>query len=366
MGILVALIVIGIIIFFHEFGHYIFAKLAGCGVPQFSIGWGPKLFSFKIRETRYSINLFSIIGGYVRLLGGDEGGEEITNEDELRDAETYKLKKLDELSAFRKFSIFIGGVLVQVLLCILIFSIIILCIGKPVQRVIIGDVLLGSPASNAGIKVGDVLLSIGGEDITSYRKMLSIVSMNAGNELKFVLRRDGAVMELPITPIYSKNEKRPIIGVSIGEIAEYTKENMGPQDYLFGGIRLTVDITKRTIEGIWQLITKKVSIKMVKGPIGIVEITSEIAKTGFMNLVILFTVMNINIAILNALPFPALDGGHVIMLFIEKLFNIKIKYEIKKGINIAGFVLLICLMLYISYNDVMNLIDKYITHKNLG
>jgi len=366
MGIIIALVVIGIIIFFHEFGHYIFAKLAGCGVPQFSIGWGPKLFSFKRRETRYSFNLLSIIGGYVKLLGGDEGEEEVVTEEERQDAQIYKLKRLDELSGLRKFSIYVGGVFVQVLLCMIIFSIIVLCIGKPVPRVVIGGIILGSPASNAGMEIGDVLLNIDGKDITSYRKMLSIVSTSAGKNLKFLVRRDGSMTEMVIVPMYNKNENRAIIGVSLGEFSEYTKEGIGLTDYLFGGAVLTFDIAKRTIEGIWQLVTKKVSIKAVKGPIGIVDLTNEIVKTGILNLILYFAVINVNIAILNALPFPALDGGHILMLFIEKLFNIKIKYKIKKWINIAGFVLLICFMLYITYNDVMALIDKYITRKNLG
>jgi regulator of sigma E protease len=357
LGIIAAIILICIIIFIHEFGHYIAGKLSGCSVSQFSIGWGPNLFSFKRKETEYKISWLPLIGGYVRLPGMEGEGGQLT-EQEQKDLKKYNLKTFRNLKTWQKFLIFVGGAALQIIFCILILTFLISIMGKPVSQVIIADVSEDSPAQIADIRKFDRIIEADGKRIDSAKKLIEMTADRADKKITLLIKREGEFKQIELAPEYSKELNRAVIGVQIAEAIDYEKENMNWSDYVFGGVIFTGRLTAIIIQAVWFLLTRQISLRALSGPVEIVALTGEVVKTGFLQSLLFLAVININLAILNLLPFPALDGGHVLLLSIEKVFRIKIKPRIKEILNTIGFILLIFLILYITFYDITGRIAK--------
>ncbi len=367
MQILLLLIVIGIVVFFHELGHYLFAKRSKCGVEEFAIGFGPKLLSFTYKETRYRINLLPI-GGYVKLLGEME--EDIVPKIESKERDNYllkikkyNLKKFSDLSVRKRISILSGGVLAQLLFTILIFYGITIFVGFHNSRVVINKVLSDSPAELANMQSGDVIVSIDKKAIRTDCKIISIVGESANRELDFLVKRNEEQILLEIIPKYNPEEGKTLIGVGLHTEMYYSKEGKNFFDFLTSGVVLTARLTRQVLAGFYKLITLQISPRYLTGPIGIVAIGSRIAGTGMLNLIIFIAIININLVIINAFPFPALDGGHILILSVEKLFRRKIKPNVKNIINTLGFALLIMLILYVSYHDIIRLRGNFFSNE---
>ncbi len=357
MGLLVAIIIIGFVIFIHELGHFLFAKLWTVSVLQFAIGWGPKIISAKRRETEYRLNLFPLIGGYVKLLGEEE---EAIEEKELNESKKWNLKRLDEIKPLKRALVFAGGVLFQIAICVLILSLVILFVGKPNPVVLVANVMENSPALVSGLKSGDIILEADQKKAVSSKAIVDFISRNPDKEIALLIKREDSLLTIKVTPRLNVKENRAQIGVGIAETTVFSKEGMKFYEYIFGGAILTFKIGLKVIEGIFSLVLRKVSLKALIGPIGIVDLTGEVAKTGFLYTLLFFAIININLAIINAFPIPACDGSHLLILAIESIFRVKIKPAIKKAINTAGFAVIILLLFYVSYNDLMNLQNKYL------
>jgi regulator of sigma E protease len=357
MGIILAVIIIGIIILIHEFGHYIVGKLSGCSVSRFSIGWGPKIFSFKKRETNYQISWLPFIGGYVRLPGMEGESTQLTQEEQA-DIEKYDLKTFEDLRTWQKFSIFLGGIIIQIVVCILLLTLVISILGKPVDKVLVADVESSSPAQEAGLQKMDIIIKADGKKIKSARQFVDLTKEKSGGQLELIIKRENQLEEIKVKPKYSQKHERAIIGIKIAQIIDYEKKNMAFSDYTLGGFFYTGRLSKMIIYHIWQLITKQINLKLVMGPVGIVSITKEVVQTGFIHTLLFFALININLAVINLIPFPALDGGHVLLLSIEKIFRIEISAKTKEIITMLGFLLLIALMIYVTFNDIVRLMQS--------
>ncbi len=357
MGLIVAIIIVGFIIFIHEFGHFIFAKLWRVSVLQFALGWGPKIFSVVKKETEYRLNLFPLIGGYVKLLGEEEGAD---NKEETDRARRFNLKRLDEIEPRKRALVFGGGILFQVLTCILVLSLVIVFAGKPTPVVLVANVMEGSPAFDSGIRSGDFILKASDKKVSSSKALVEYISEKAGEEIPLLIKRKNEVIETSVIPRLNLKEQKAQIGVGITETTVFSKEGMKPYDHVFGGAMLTLKIGFKVLEGIWSLILRRVSPRALIGPIGIVDLTGEVARTGFLYTVLFFALININLAIINALPIPACDGAHLLILFVERIFRVRIKPRIKRVINTAGFAAILLLLFYVSFNDIMNLRGKYL------
>jgi regulator of sigma E protease len=357
MGLIVAIAIVGFIIFIHEFGHFIFAKLWRVSVLQFAIGWGPKIFSVVKKETEYRLNLFPLIGGYVKLLGEEEGADDKEETDKAR---CLNLKRLDEIEPRKKALVFGGGILFQILTCVLILSLVVAFVGKPTPAVLVANVMEGSPAFNSGIKSGDLILKASDKKVSSSKALVEFISEKADEEIALIIKRKDEIIETSVIPRLNPREKKAQIGVGIAETTVFSKEGMKPHDYIFGGVILTLKISFKILEGIWSLLSRRISLRALIGPIGIVDLTGEVAKAGFLYTVLFFALININLAIINALPIPACDGAHLLILFVESIFRVRIKPRIKRIINTAGFAAILLLLFYVSFNDIMNLHSKYL------
>ncbi len=352
VGFLIAVFVIGVIIFIHELGHFFFAKLAGCAVSQFSLGFGPRMFGFKRKETDYRVSWLPILGGYIKLMGmRDETGD--ATEEEIADARKYGLKSYEEISTWRKLSILVGGVFTQCLVCVLVLTLVIIFMGRPINSVMIVEPLAGSPAFKAGLQEGDKILSIDNNNIISIRQMIELVSANKGEPMRVIVNRSGQEFVLEMTPEFNSKQNRVMIGVSLQDAPGFSREGMGIIDYLTGGLVWTYNMTVMMVQMIWMLITGQVSLENLMGPVGMIRVTAAVARTGFLNLIQLFAMINMNLALINLLPIPAVDGGHVLMLLGEKIARRRIPDKAKNVINYAGIGFLLILMFLITFGDIL-------------
>ena len=360
LGIIATVIVIGFIILIHEFGHYIVGKLSGAAVSKFSIGWGPKIISFKRKETRYQISWIPLIGGYVRLPGMEGESAELTDE-EAADIKKYNLKTFEEMRTWQKFLAFLGGVGMQLIVCLVILTLLVGFMGKPTQSVFIASVNETSPAQAAGIKQGDVILKVEDKKISSVEELQEHIGERGGRKTTLSLRRQEGLEEIDVVPEYNDDYGRAVIGVGIGQglnFIDLSKDNMRWYDYISGGAVLMWQFLVMILKILWLLITGQLSLKMAGGPLAIAIETKNALDTGFLYSVYFFVLINLNLAVINAMPFPALDGGHVLFLGIEKIFRLKIKPKAKEIINYIGFALIIILMLTVTYNDIMRYFFK--------
>lgn len=347
MNLIYFILILGITVLIHETGHFIFAKKAGVYVYEFSIGMGPRLFKFKRQndETEYSIRLLPI-GGYVQLAGEDVEGD-------LKQ-KIPKGRSLQEKSALQNFLIMSAGVLFNFILAIILLFIVGLFNGYVNPKPIIGDVTLNSPAYKAGLKSGDKIISVNGHGTNNTDKLMLELSINNSEQIEFKIDRDGNLITTTVNAEKVTDESGAVsykCGFAINQ--DVSKGVIPAIKYSFTKF---FSLFEQMIFIIIYLITGNLSISNLSGPVGIYVLVGETAKTGFINLIYLMGYISLNVGFINFLPFPAFDGGRVFLLLIEKIRGKKNNPKIENTINSIGFIFLILLMIFITINDITNLI----------
>lgn len=329
---LAAVFVFGLLITSHELGHFMAAKLSGITVEEFAIGMGPKLISFKKGRTLYSLRLLPV-GGYNKLLGEQEATDDPT--------------AFSNKGPWKRLFVIISGAAMNFIIAIIIYSLVSFNLG--VAKPIVGGLQPGYPAAASGLMVNDKLVAVNGENIKSWQDFTEKVSSNTGKSMTLKVERNNADIDINITPVFDKAQKRYMIGISSklekGNLPESVKD----------GIYGTGDAVKQILPFLGKLIRGKVSSNDVGGPVAIVKMSGQVAIQGIWYLLSFTAFLSVNLGIMNLIPFPALDGGWVILLLIEGITGKKIN-ENKLGIiNLVGFSLLIGLMLIVTFNDVIHL-----------
>jgi len=351
-GFIYAIIALSILIIVHEFGHFITARLVNVKVITFSLGFGKKLFSWRRGETEYAVSAMPL-GGYVKLLG--ESPEEEVPEEEKERSFTNK-------TPFQRFLIVFAGPFFNLIFALLIiyFSLIINGYGTLPAR--IEKVMEGYPAYAAGVKDGDTILEINGTKIDDWHDLTREVAFADKTPMKFLLQRGTGTYETTITPVEVEEKtelgnmtKRKKIGVEGPREIIWKKEN--PFTAFPKSIEVTYMMTQNMIRGIYHMIIGNISTKEIGGPIAILQLTGKQAKNGIWSLVTFVAFISINLGILNLLPIPVLDGGHILFNFIEIITRRKVS---ERTIGIAqkiGLSLLCMLMAFAFYNDIHRLVE---------
>ena len=433
MTVIYAILLLGILIFVHELGHFLFAKLLGVKVLKFSLGFGPKLVGKTFGETEYCISAFPL-GGYVKMVG-EEPGEELP--------QSEKERAFSSQPVWKRFSIVFFGPIFNLIFAAFVFILIFMAgvpvlypdvgnisqkspaekaglktgdriteinghgitrwdevenfvgdsngtplrlkvqrdgrtigvevsperravkvweIGiSPLMYPVVGGVLKGSPAAQAGLKKGDRIYSIQGNAINTWQDMTGVIRGSPGKPLKFTIKRDGVLIERTITP--EKNtvnvpgggaEEVGLIGITPVENSFIKK--FGPSSALSLGIRKTWEICALTVESIVKLIQKVIPAKTIGGPIMIVEMAGQTASRGAIDFFTFMAVISINLGVLNLLPIPVLDGGHLMFLCIEAARRRPVSERVIMFSQKVGLALLISLMAFAFYNDILKLI----------
>jgi len=350
LNLLYFIIVLSILIFAHELGHFLVARLAGVKVITFSLGFGKKLLSFKKGETEYAVSAVPL-GGYVKMLG--ESAEDVVTEEEASRSYSNKPPLVRILIAF-------SGPFFNILLALAVFFAIFLTgYPTPSTRTEIGQVMTGEPAYDAGLKPGDVITRINGRGINKWSELQKIVSSSDFHPLKFEIDRQGRLIVVWITP--KLHDEKNVFGETVGKmmIVGVAPANEIKRESVTGAASKAVvdtyNLTELTIVGIGKLIKGSISAKNVGGPLLIFQQAGERAKAGKSSFLFFLALISINLGIVNLLPVPVLDGGHIFFSAIELVVRRKIPV---KAIDVAqkvGVGILVCIMVLATFNDVMRL-----------
>ncbi len=346
---LATIFVLGLLVFVHELGHFLAAKRAGVRVERFSLGFPPKMFGWKIGETEYMISWLPL-GGYVKLAG-----------ESLEEEESKQPYSLQVKPAWVKAIIFAAGPLMNFITALVLLWGVFFVSGDveiDKSRIVIGNVAPGSPAEKAGIKPGDVVFSLNGERIARFDSLAEKIYALPGQPvaLAWVSGSDTLRKTLVTMKEESYNEKGEKI--FIGRIGIQQAFSRKPVGFLVAGERAgitTIAFTGQVVRFVRGLFTREFSLKSVGGPVFISKIAGQEASRGFSSLLFFTALLSVNLALLNLLPIPALDGGHLLFLVIEGVIRRPISIKARAIVTQIGFGLLLLLIVFVTYNDVMRL-----------
>lgn len=358
--IILFLVIFGLVVVSHEFGHFLIGRRSGIRVLEFSVGMGPTLFSFEKGGTKYSLKLLPLGGAC--MFDGEDGNlqeNEKIPEDTGEGAEFLKEGcAFTEAGVWKRIATVFAGPFFNFLLAFVFALIIVAFTG--VDRPVVQGFMEDSPAQTAGLQEGDLITKIGHERIHVYREVSLISALNEGESLKICFERDGERMETVVTPMYDEAAGRYYIGLM--GAGEYMKCN--PLQVFQYSIYEVEYWVKATYKSLGMLLTGQASKDDVSGPIGMAQFVGdtyeEVKPYGVSS--VIFTMMNIvillsvNLGILNLLPLPALDGGRLVFMLIEVVRGKPIPPEKEGMIHFAGFVAFMILMIFVMYNDIMKLV----------
>ncbi|MCL5024442.1 MAG: RIP metalloprotease RseP [Nitrospirae bacterium] len=350
MTFIYALVLLGILIFVHELGHFLFAKLANVKVLKFSLGFGPKVLGRKFGETEYQISAVPL-GGYVKMLG-EESGDEITDEDRLR---AYNFQPV-----WKRVLIVLAGPVFNILSAAVIFIMIFMS-GVPALLPEVGEVVPGSPAASAGLTKGDNIVEVNGVPIRRWDEMTEIIHKNPGVKIDAKVKRDGRILDVSLTPerkdvpdIFGEKKEVGLIGIKPSGGTFTEKES--PVGALRLGVERTWDISVLTIVSIVKLIQRVIPAETIGGPILIFQMAGQQASYGAVSFFSFLAIISINLGVLNLLPIPMLDGGHIMFLSIEAVRRKPLSEKVIMIAQRTGLAIIITLMVFAFYNDIMRLI----------
>jgi len=351
ISLIIFLLILGIVIISHEFGHFIVAKKLGVKVEKFSFGFGRILWKKKKGDTEYCLSAIPL-GGFVKL-AGDSIQEYKGKPDE------YFSRPPIQRAAIIFFGPMINYILGFICLWVIFFS------GYPTLTSKVGGLLDDFGAKSAGIKVGDKIVSIEGAKVSYWDDLQKQVQENKDRAyLMVTVSREDKLYDYKVE-IKTKQlddslgQKRSFGLIGIMPADDIVNVRHGPIKSLYLGFRKTVDMTVITYKALWFLVTGKLSMReSMTGPLGIFMITSKAAKLGITALLHLLAVLNISLAIFNLLPFPVLDGGHLLLLGIEKIRGKGISVKTEQVINQIGISILLFLAVVVTYNDLMRIFGK--------
>lgn len=351
------IIVLGLLIFVHELGHFLFAKLFKVRVLKFSLGFGPKVFGRTYGETEYLISAFPL-GGYVKMFGENPDEQDVSMEDQ-RGSFAHKF-------VWQRFFIVLAGPVFNLLFALVLFCGLFIAIGVPNSQdtTTIGQVNEKSPAAEAGLMAQDTIEQINGRPVTQWLDVLNSVKDSGGQPLTIQVRRGSEQLSLVVTPAIDgvKNvfgeevEKRYMIGVVKAEALVY--ERVGVIKAIEAAFAQTWMYISLTVMGFVKLVQRVVPMSELGGPILIAQLAGQQMAAGWVHLVFFMGLLSVNLGILNLLPVPVLDGGHLMFLGVEAIRHKPLSERVQIIAQQIGMALLGSLMLFVFYNDLVRIFTR--------
>lgn len=365
--IVVFLLILSVLVMLHELGHFLMAKRAGIGVEEFGFGLPPRIWGKKIRGTIYSINWLPF-GGFVRLTGEDADDEKIAAKN------SYAVKTLKQ-----RMLVVVAGVFMNFALAVLIFYVVVAVLGFRVslplliehdfkfvnetKQVLVDGVNSDSVAQKAGIKVGDSIISAAGQKIDTVESLQDVIRANEGKSIDLTLENpaNNTRRNVFVMPEFNSELGRGAIGVGLGELVVLNYDT--PLQKLLSGFIHSYNTVDYSVKVFGQLIGYSLKARDItpvregiSGPVGIAQITSQAVAMGPISVLQLAGLLSLNLAVVNVLPIPALDGGRFFFLLIEAVTRRKVYPKIEKWAHTIGFAVLIGLIVLVTYNDVLKLL----------
>ena len=338
------ILILGLIVLVHEFGHFFFSKLFGIYVYEFAIGMGPKIFSKKKGETEYSIRAIPI-GGFCSLAGEDNEADD--------ESKIPKDRRLNAKPVWQRFLVMFFGAGNNFILALLILFIIGLGWGAVSNDAIVSDLVKDGPAETAGIEVGDKILKINGHKIKSNDDVSIYIQIESKDKpITFTVDRNGKETNIDVTPAKEEVDGNTIYRVGIMSSGKVEHGILASVKYAFTKIGSLYRQMIITLKG---LFTGGLSVKQLSGPVGIYNVVGTQREAGIQNILYLIALLSVNVGFINLIPFPAFDGGRILFLIIEKIKGSPVSPELENKIHTIGFMLLLLLMIYITFNDILKL-----------
>ena len=345
MTLIYFILILGATIFVHEFGHFLFAKLANIYVYEFSIGMGKKIFSFKSKkgETEYNIRLIPL-GGFVRLAGEDVSDGDTISKDRL----------LGNKGFWQRFFTMFAGAGFNFLFAFIVLFMTALIWGSTSNKPILGNVPNDYPAYQAGLREGDKIIYVNDKKIKTWDDVTWELSLNNGKSMEFVVTdQNNKEKKVTVKPLEEKDENGKITykyGVGLK-----TVKLTGIANSFNYAVVKSGSLFKMMFRTLESLFTGGVSVNDLSGTVGIYSIVDSQAKAGIASLLYLVAFLSINVGVINLIPFPAFDGGRILFLFIEKIKGSPVDPKVENMIHNIGFFLLLGLMIYVTFNDIIKL-----------
>ena len=359
-------VVLGILVFVHELGHFAVARMCGVKVDVFSIGFGKELWGRRDRQGTYWKIAAVPLGGYCQFLGDDDASS-------AGDGKASELSEEEKKFTFqyqspaKKLVIALAGPMSNYLFAILIFAGIFFFLGKINFPPVVGEVFENSAAAKAGIVANDRILTINGNKIDSFDDIRKEVDLTVGNEVVVELLRDGREIRLqfPLTEMEvpeanGEMTKRPMLVVKSVNVIELDHEKLSLPQSLKEAFLEAWNVTEATLRGVGQMVTGKRSGEEIGGIIRIAEMSGDISKQyGILDLVVFMALLSINLGLINLFPIPVLDGGHIVIYLAEIAVGKEINTQIKDALFKVGFSLIIALMIFATWNDFVRLFHRW-------
>ena len=350
--ILAFLVALGLLVFVHEFGHFAVAKRVGVKVQRFSIGFGPVLFAWRRGETEYAVSAMPL-GGYVKMLGEED--EEEAREDPERAFSTQRLPK--------RTAIVFAGPAMNFVFAFLVYAILFQAVGAevPSSEPRVGAVAAGMPAEQGGLQAGDKVVAINGTPTTTWEALAHTVRDSQGAPLALTVERGGAQVPITVTPKLS--ETRSMLGEDAGQVyligieASHDWKAVGPVEAIKMAGQQTATATYLVVKGLVLMLQGRVPLRELGGPIAIARAAGQQARAGARYFLSMLAFLSINLAVLNLLPIPALDGGHLALFAIESVLGRPIRQQHRELAQQVGLLLLLSLMVFVFYNDIHRLVQ---------
>lgn len=334
--IIIAILLFGLLIVAHELGHFMLAKATGIRVEEFSIGMGPAIFQRQGGETVYSLRILPI-GGFNRMTGEEPGKD-------VDDPRSFSRKTVGQ-----RVAVISAGSLMNFVLAIILYGIIFLVVGVPQDIPVVGKIMAGWPAEDAGIRAGDTIVAIDGEQVASWSQVVEIIHQHPDQEVVMNLQRDGQQLTVTVVPRSDPQSGLGMIGI------EQTLQRYSPGRALVMSISQVGQFIWLLLVALVQIIAGQAPADLV-GPVGIVQLVGQAAQFGVASLLSFAAFISLNLGLINLLPIPALDGSRLVFLAAEGIRGKPLDPQKEGLVHFIGFVMLMVFMLVITYRDIANLV----------
>ena len=347
------LLLITPVVFFHELGHYWAARKAGVIVDVFSVGFGPEIYGWTAKTgTRWRIAAIPL-GGYVKMRGDDDAASTPDSH------APHQSGSFAGAGLYWRIAIVAAGPAANFILGVTIFAAVYMSVGKQITPAVIGDIMPDMPAAEAGLQPGDKVIEIDGIYIRNFDDMRGLIVESPGKPLQFVLLRNGQQLTIDVTPQSQFNEQLQIniglLGVKSVPVGEFNR--LGPSAAIVAATSDAFHMSIMIVRGLGRAITGNMQQGEVGGPVRIAEISGTVLNQGIVPFILLTAVISINLGLINLLPVPALDGGHLTFFLWEAIFGKPLPIWLQAGLMRGGVAILIGLMLFLVVTDLIRLIS---------
>ena len=358
------LVLITVVVFVHEYGHYYYAKKYGVGITDFSIGFGREIFGWKDKSgTRWKI-CWIPLGGYVKFFGDRNVFSQAEQQQIINQYDEEDRKKLFILKPLYQRAIIVAaGPLANFILAIVIFSLINMFVGKDMTPAIIDEVQKDSPAQIAGFKKNDKIISIENKKIESILEVSTLINLSTSESIKFLILRNDQEIPLFVKPdlvdgkdALGNSVKKRMIGIKLSPLGnEFQKQPLGPSKAIYYSLKEVWFVSSTSLNYLVKMISGSADTSQLGGPIRIAKITGQVSEYGIVPFFSIMAYISISLGLINLFPIPMLDGGHLMFYFFEKVLGRPLKQKTQEGFFRIGLFLLFSLMFFVTFNDLKDL-----------